>query len=96
MLAGLLIAQLQTNGFNLATKDPEFILLPGTASDKLERPYLCVNAYAAADVAAGKTNTAWEGSIQKSFINDVEDDRYLRTLLHYFGRDFKGAAPLVE
>jgi hypothetical protein len=56
-----------------------------------------LDAYATPDIRAGKMKTVWEGYISVGAYDFQRDPAsVVRTLLLYFGRDFKGPIPLVQ
>jgi hypothetical protein len=56
-----------------------------------------LDAYATPDIRAGKMETVWEGYIGVE-PGDFQRDpaTVVRTILSYFGRDFKGEVPLIH
>jgi hypothetical protein len=110
-LGAILISQLRTNAFNVVpSPEADFVITCqmeqwtiSKGSFAFNDTKLCLLAYAAADLRAGKTKSVWEGRVSPhsatilGYANVVQRHPVsaIRTLLPYFGTDFKGATPLI-
>lgn len=96
-LGNFLVGQLQTNGFNIVSgPDSEFTLVYGTTENSTTTAFW-LNAYTTADFGGEKTKIVWKGYISAGAIDFRKDrDRVVRTLLSYFGQEFKGSVTLVR
>jgi len=105
-LGALLLSQLRTNSFNVVSAEADFVIVcsmehPTVTSggETFAFQRLWVVAYSRADLQAGKTKTVWEGCVSVGPYDrqfDRDPVSAIRTLLQYFGKDFKGDTPLIE
>jgi hypothetical protein len=96
-LGTFLVAQLRTHGFDIVPgPDSKFTLMYGTAENS-STTALWLNAYRTADLGGEQTKIIWRGYISAG-ANEFQKDPagVVRTLLTYFGQEFRGSVPLVR
>jgi hypothetical protein len=103
-IAYLVTTELQTNGFKIVQRsEAQFILLctyaeKTTQSGGYDFQYTAVflNAYAATDSETERNRTIWEGRVvQFSDEFNKAPERYIRTLVQFLGKNFKGDAGIL-
>jgi hypothetical protein len=101
----MVTAQLQTNGFNVVEPaDARFLLWCITEQKLLGREsgyqfpytYVFLNAYVTAELKAGKEKTIWEGRVvEASGPFNKAPESFVKTLVQFVGKDFKGDTPVL-
>ena len=96
-LGTFLVARLRTQGFNVVSgSDSKFTLMYGIAENS-STTALWLNAYKTADLGGEQTKTIWRGYISVGADEFQKDPAgVVRTLLTYFGQEFRGSVLLVR
>jgi hypothetical protein len=101
----MVTSQLQTNGFSVVELADARFLLWCTTEEKIEGrelgyqfhfTYVFLSAYATAELHAGTQKTIWEGVLKEDSTSfNKTPESFVKTLVQFVGKDFRGGTPLL-